>query len=217
MATASDAHRTGSNEPASMNSVEAALRRIAADLNDRHHQWALVGGFAVSARAEPRFTRDVDVAIAVPDDHAAERLVHSLLGNGYRLVASIEQDATGRLATVRLAGPVGRQQDVVVDVLFASSGIEPEIVQAAEPIEILPGLAIPVASTGHLIAMKLLARDDRTRPQDQADLNALIKVATAADIQTARKSMELITQRGCNRDRDLAAALAEMIRCGDLH
>ena len=148
----------------------------------------------------------------MPDDGAAESLVHSLLSNGYRLVASVEQDATDRLATVRLAGPMSRQEDVLVDVLFASSGIEPEIVQAAEPIEILPGLTVPVANTGHLIAMKLLARDDRTRPQDHADLNTLIQVATNADIQTARNSMELITRRGFNRDRDLTTALAELIR-----
>ena len=58
-----------------MNIVEAALRQIATDLNSRHQRWALVGGFAVSVRAEPRFTRDV--AVAVPDDNAAEGLVHS--------------------------------------------------------------------------------------------------------------------------------------------
>lgn len=49
---------------------------------------------------------------------------------------------------------------MVVDVLFASSGIEPELVRAAEPIEVLPSLTVPVARTGHLIAVKLLARDD---------------------------------------------------------
>jgi hypothetical protein len=42
----------------------------------------------VSVQAEPRFTRDVDVA--VPDDNAAEGLVHSLLSK-YRIDASIEQ------------------------------------------------------------------------------------------------------------------------------
>lgn len=60
-----------------MNLIEAALHQIAADLNSRRQQWALVDGFAVSARAEPRCTRDVDVAVAVPDDSTAEGLVHS--------------------------------------------------------------------------------------------------------------------------------------------
>ena len=78
-----------------MNSVEAALRQVTADLDRRHLGWALVGGFAVSARAEPRFTRDVDVAVAVIDDRAAEQNVHDLVAGGYRLLASVEQDAVG--------------------------------------------------------------------------------------------------------------------------
>lgn len=197
--------------PIRVNLVEAALHQIAADLNSRRQQWALVGGFAVSVRAEPRFTRDVDVAVAVSDDSAAEGLVHSLL-NKYRIDASIEQDATGRLSTVRLIGPAVRvSQEVIVDVLFASSGIEPEIVASAEQIEVLAGLTVPVASTGHLIAVKLLARDDRTRPQDLADLNALMAVATPADLEIARQGTTLITRRGFDRGRDLDLALTELI------
>ena len=191
-----------------MNSVEAALRRVTADLDRRRLGWALVGGFAVSARAEPRFTRDVDVAVAVIDDRAAEQNVHDLVAGGYRLLASVEQDAVGRLATVRL-GPVAG--DVVVDVLFASSGIEPEIVRSAEAIEILPGLVVPVARTGHLIALKLLARDDESRPQDLADLRSLHEVATREDVDLARSAIHLITERGYHRDRDLAAALTALL------
>ncbi|MGH3896720.1 MAG: nucleotidyl transferase AbiEii/AbiGii toxin family protein, partial [Pseudonocardiaceae bacterium] len=84
-----------------MNRVEAALRGIASDLDILHIRWALVGGFAVSVRTEPRFTRDVDVAVLVEDDSAAERLVRSLIDGGYRLDAIVEQDAVGRLATAR--------------------------------------------------------------------------------------------------------------------
>lgn len=98
--------------------------------------------------------------------------MHALLSDGYRLLASVEQDATGRLATIRLGFPVGGGDDVVVDILFASSGIEPEIADAAEVMDIVPGLRLPVAVTGHLIALKLLARDDAVRPQDLADLRA---------------------------------------------
>ena len=191
-----------------MNSVEAALRRVTADLDRRRLGWALVGGFAVSARAEPRFTRDVDVAVAVIDDRAAEQNVHDLVAGGYRLLASVEQDAVGRLATVRLSPVAG---DVVVDVLFASSGIEPEIVRSAEAIEILPGLVVPVARTGHLIALKLLARDDESRPQDLADLRSLHEVATREDVDLARSAIHLITERGYHRDRDLAAALTALL------
>jgi len=44
-----------------VNVLEAALRRVADDLDKSGRLWALVGGFAVSARVEPRFTRDVDM------------------------------------------------------------------------------------------------------------------------------------------------------------
>lgn len=192
-----------------MNGVEAALRGIGADLDRHGITWALVGGFAVSARAEPRFTRDVDVAVAITDDREAEALVHALTSDGYRLLAAVEQDAVERLATVRLAPAL--DEGVVVDVLFASSGIETEIVHAAEAIEILPGLTVPVARTGHLIAVKLLARDDDSRPQDLADLRGLRAVATPAELDLARDAVELIVERGFHRDRALAAALARLM------
>lgn len=191
-----------------MNVLEAALRRIAADLERHNRQWALVGGFAVSARAEPRFTRDIDIAVMVGDDADGEGLVRLLIADRYRLLASLEQDETGRLATVRLGCPLA-DGDVVVDLLFASSGIEPEITSDAELTEIVPGLSLPIATTGHLIALKLLARDDQSRPQDRADLGALHAVATISDLAQASEAVRLITTRGFSRGRDLTAALEE--------
>lgn len=130
----------------------------------------------MSARAEPRFTRDVDVAVIVDGDAAAEQLVRSLTADGYGLGALVEQDAVGRLATVRLISPGANSVGVVVDLIFATAGIEAEIVAEAEVLEILPGVSMPVATAGHLVALKLLARDDETRPQDAADLLALASV-----------------------------------------
>lgn len=188
-----------------MNRVEAALRRIASDLNALHIRWALVGGFAVSVRTEPRFTRDVDVAVVVNDDQAAEQLVRSLIDKGYRLDAIVEQDAVGRLATARMISPGADRLGVVVDVLFATAGIEPEIVAAAEVLEVLPGIDMPVATAGYLVALKLLARDDDTRPQDAADLRALRAVLDAADRAAALTAAELIVDRGFARGRPLTA------------
>jgi hypothetical protein len=101
---------------------------------------------------------------------------------------------------------------MLVDLLFASSGIEPEIVAAAERLEVLPGLTVPVAQVGHLIAVKLLARDDQTRPLDLADLRAILQVATPDDLALGRVAIELITERGFDRQRDLAAGLAGLLR-----
>ena len=100
----------------------------------------------------------------------------------------------------------------MLDVLFASSGIEPEIVAAAEPLDVLPGLVVPVATIGHLMALKLLARDDRTRPQDRGDLTALVRAAADSDVEQARSAVALIHDRGFARSRDLAGALHELLR-----
>ena len=194
-----------------MSRLEAVLRRIARDLIDLGYAWALVGGLAVSVRTEPRFTRDVDLAVAVGTDRDAERLVRELQGRGYQVQAVVEQEATGRLATTRLVPPGEDPAGVVLDVLFASSGIESEITAAAEPLEVLPGLRAPVATVGHLIALKVLARDDRTRPQDRTDLVHLMSGAKPADMSQARDALALIRQRGYARGKDLAGEFERLL------
>jgi hypothetical protein len=165
---------------------------------------ALVGGFAVSVRSEPRFTRDIDLVVAVTDDDGAEAVVRAMVRDGGEVLATAEQQRVGRLASVRLA--LGQGHDLV-DLLFASSGIEQEVASAAQRIEVLPGLSLPVARVGHLIALKVLASDDKTRPQDSVDLRALINVAEPADFELARQGVDLIAGRGYARGRDLVAAL----------
>lgn len=171
----------------------------------------MVGGLAVSVRAEPRFTRDVDLAMAVANDADAEALVRSLVASGYRVIASLEQEAVGRLATVRLQSPSEGPEGVVVDMLFASSGVEPEIVRASEVLEALPGLPVPVARVGDLLALKVLSNGPE-RPQDQIDIVALLRLADEAEMGRARQTAALIVERGFGRGRDLLGLLAEYLR-----
>jgi hypothetical protein len=181
-------------------SLEAALRQIHTDLTEAHVSFALIGGLAVSARTEPRFTRDADLAVALTSDAEAEALIRALRAQGYRIEAIVEQDAVERLATVRLTNS-NELQGPVIDLLFASSGIEPEVVAAAESIEVLPNLTMGVARTGHLIALRVLSRDDVGRPQDLVDLRALLRVASLGELARARESLALIARRGYQRPR----------------
>lgn len=185
-----------------MITLDAILRRIVADLARTGHDCALIGGLAVSVRTEPRFTRDADLAVAVADDADAEALVMALRDCGYHDAAVLEQDATARLATVRLSRPEDRDVPVI-DLLFASSGIEPEIVAESETVTVISGLRMRVATTGHLIALKVLARDDVGRPQDIVDLRALLKTASADELVRARRALTLIGSRGYHRGRGL--------------
>jgi Nucleotidyl transferase AbiEii toxin, Type IV TA system len=198
-----------------LTSLETAVRQIARALDQAGRTWALVGGLAVSARAEPRTTRDVDIAVAVLDDQDAESLVFALQAVGYDVTGAIEQDTAGRLATVRLQ-VVGekRKKGIVVDLLFASSGVEGEIASAAERLQILPGLDVPVALTGHLIALKVLSRDDVRRPRDAEDLRGLLVAASPRDLKFASDLLRLVTRRGFHRGKvledELDRAIAEL-------
>jgi len=182
------------------------LRRIADALDGHRQPWALVGGLAVSVRCEPRFTRDIDVAAAVKDDAGAEALVSRLVASGFRLRLSLEHEALRRLATVRLTPPGEPEEGVVVDLLFASSGIESEICRDADRLELAPGLSVPVARAGHLVAMKLLALAP-DRPQDAIDLHALIATLTEADRARARLATARIVTLGANRSKPLREEL----------
>jgi len=201
-ATVTDRRPSSMSNDAADSRLLRALRLSGDALTERRLPWALIGGLAVSVRTEPRFTRDIDLAVAVSDDDAAEALIADLTAGGFKLVLTLEHAALGRLATVRLLPPGESANGVVVDLLFASSGIESEICHGAEPIEIVDGLRVPVAAAGHLVALKILARGPE-RPQDDADLRALLGAITAADLNVARTALAAITARGAQRGKDL--------------
>jgi hypothetical protein len=184
--------------------VELALRRAVADLDALEVRWALIGGLAISIRSVPRFTKDLDFAIAVADDSEAEGVVNRLRGRGYQPVEVLEQEYVKRLSGVRLERI---ESDVIVDLLFASSGIENEVVASATRLEVLPGLSAPVATIGHLIALKTLAG----RNQDLTDLGTLIPAASARDLETAQDAVRLIQERGFNREQNVRTDLDKLI------
>ena len=193
-----------------MSLLATAVARTRAELDNLGVRWAVIGGLAVAVHAEPRQTRDVDFAIALAGDSEAERLVRDLVERGFRYIeegAVLEQTVTERLAAVRLEPPIGGVVPVVVDLLFHSSGIEAEVVSAAEELEVLPGLRLRVANRGHLIALKVLAG----RAQDVADTENLLRFADEEDVALARAALDLIAQRGCHRGKDLQAALNQRI------
>lgn len=194
-----------------MTGLATALRTAVDDLRAEGARFALVGGLAVSVRTEPRFTRDVDLAVLVRSDTEAERLVSNLRPRGYRILATVEQDETQRLATVRLGTRGAEQEGHVLDLLFASSGLEPEVVEQAEDLEVFPGVRVPVARSEHLIALKVLACDAR-RPQDLVDLSSLLASADEAEVQRAREALELVHSRRFDRGKDLPAEFEAHLR-----
>ena len=177
--------------------VDRALRALERD-------YALIGGMAVSVKAEPRFTRDADVAVSVADDGDAEALVRALRPFDLVPFEVLNQEATGRLAAVRLRTTAG----AVCDMMFAHTGIEAQIVQAADLICLMEGLRVPVARPEHLAAMKTLSARVG-RPQDRMDLRSILTLGV--DHDAVRRALDDITAAGCHRGQDLRAKLARLV------
>lgn len=95
------------------------------------------------------------------------------------------------------------EREVFIDLLFASTGIEKEVFEGSNPIEIFPELSLPVASRPALIALKVLSADPDRRSKDITDLQHLLANSSVVEIATSRILLDMITERGYNRDKDL--------------
>lgn len=193
-----------------MDFLPETLERTADELRRRGIGFAIVGGLAVGAHTEPRFTKDVDLAVDVASDRDAEQLIQSLFGRGFGLVAQLENRHSRRLRAVRLE-LVRMEDSPIVDLLFAASGIESEVVETAVERPVFSGVAVKVARPVDLIAMKLLAMESPNRKFDRIDVEALLSVIDETDLAEVRDRLLLITERGWNRDRDLESDLDRLL------
>jgi hypothetical protein len=190
----------------SVEGASGAVELIAQHLLRLRVDFALVGGLAVSVRAEVRFTRDVDLAVNLVTDAECEHLIRELRAVGYEVVALVEHDVRKRIATVRLRSP----QAIIVDLIVASSGIEADIIGRATTEELEPGLPIRVAQAEDLLAMKILSmRAERTH--DRSDALNLLLMNETLNLELVRTDLTLITERGYNREQDLHAKLDALL------
>lgn len=187
--------------------LEAELRLATENLTRLRARFALVGGLAVSIRGEVRFTRDIDLAVVCTNDTETERLAADFAAAGYEIAALVEHDDRHRLSTVRLRS----RSKIFVDLLAASSGIEPEIVASATSVELPHVGELAVATAEDLLATKVLAMSD-ARPQDGIDARGLILANAALDLAQTRARLTLIRQRAFHRDEDLDAKLDGILR-----
>ena len=74
-----------------------------------------------------------------------------------------------------------------------------------------PDLPVKVATIPSLIALKVLSADPKDRLQDIIDLRNLIREATDSEILLAKNLIDLITERGYNRKKDLHGELDKYI------
>ena len=189
-----------------MNDLEVAAKEIVFWLQSRQIPYALIGGLAVSFHTIERFTKDIDFAVAVESDEHAEEVVRGIRLIGYQVHSLLEHTKHGRIATVRLTK--GTEGSILVDFLFASSGIEIEVAAESQPIEIFPNLLIRTATLPALLALKVLAADAQSRPQDVIDIKHLLIEAAEDDLIQAEQLIRVIELRGYHRGKNLVEDFA---------
>ena len=163
-------------------------------------------------RSEARFTKDLDFVLALPGDRETDDAVRGLRSRGYRdhPTKPMLQRKDGRLFGLRLLSPLlddEEDAETIVDVLLGCCGVEAEIIAAAELLEVMPGIFIPVARPGHLIALKVLAG----RVQDLEDVRTLLRECEVGEIQSARQTLLLIEERGFHEGKDLLVELGKLM------
>jgi len=197
-----------------MNLVYDALDRMIQCLSDCEVRFALIGGLAVSARSEPRFTRDVDLIVDTPTDADAEQLIRALLGKGYGLHAQLEQKSVNRRATCRLL-QLDQSDGVIVDLFFANFGIEQEVLEKASEEELTDEISLPIVQAEDLIALKLLAVNNRNRPRDSEDILNLLEHVSTARLKRTRQLLRLMAERRPVSAQNLEQLLDELIEVAD--
>lgn len=149
----------------STDGIPALLTEARSAIEEAGLAFAVIGGCARNAYAEPRATKDVDFVVEV-DERRYPKLVDALARRGFACATTV---ADGTHAVPDLAlyrDPEGRR----VDILFAHTELERAALARSEPREPYAGVVLAVVSPEDLLVYKLVA----DRPQDRADIAAVL-------------------------------------------
>ncbi|MSQ84585.1 MAG: hypothetical protein EXR77_17180 [Myxococcales bacterium] len=160
----------------------------------------------MSVRAEVRFTKGADFVVAVADDDHAERVGKSMLDHGFVLHSLFERTDVPRIATMRFL-----LDHVFVDLLTGACAIEAEVIAESTVLTVFAGRQCPVASVGALLALKALACANRSKPDDAADMQRLLAVATSVDLATAYQLLAVMEKRTVPGWQRIGAIMANAV------
>lgn len=152
--------------------VLVALRHAWSALERFHAPMAILGGIAVAAWGHARFTKDVDILLAIDGDQVDD-LIESLLKSGMRTMREPPLITIGDVDLVQLLyEPPDTFLDLRIDLLFARSEFHLQALNRRVSLR-LPGLdqEVAVLACEDIIVLKLLAG----RVIDRADAAALLR------------------------------------------
>lgn len=124
-------------------------------------EYAVIGGHAVNAWVEPRFTADIDVTISAGPAQL-DRLTAALERRGFRISAQYGEEQPSGPDFVRF---VSEDSRVVLEFQSAKTRLQEDVIRRAHQ----DARGLRVATAEDLIVLKLIAH----RPKDRIDLIGL--------------------------------------------
>lgn len=160
---------------------EATLRALVKWLRSEHVPGLVIGGVAASLLGRPRFTRDVDVLVLLGEDRW-QKFLNAAAKFGF--VPRIDNPlAFARRSRVFLLSH--KASGVDVDISLAGLPFEEESIARGRWMKV-GRLSLPLPTPEDLIIMKAVAH----RPQDIADIEALLAAKSKLNLRQIRKWLE---------------------------
>lgn len=156
-----------------MTNVAKLLDDAIAILNEAGLSWAVMGGCARNAYAEPRATKDVDFVVEA-DPQRFDGLERALLRAGFRQASAVTEPGEPVPDLVLYRDAAGRR----IDILFAHTTFEQSALNRRIALAPFEGTQAHVVSVEDLIVYKVLA----DRPQDRADIAAVVEAQRVRDV-----------------------------------
>ena len=153
--------------------ITAGLKAIAKCLDAAGIPYMDMGGQAVLLYGEARFTRDIDITVALTPDEA-DNLLLSLKSCGF---SPTPKDVAGFIAKTWVLPVEQVDMGVMVDIVFSILPFERDAIENARIVEVedVPIRFIPLEE---LVVQKLLAG----RPRDIEDVEGIVEIqGTAID------------------------------------
>ncbi len=149
--------------------MNSDLIELLSSLNDHKVRYLVIGGYAYSVHAEPRYTKDIDIWID-PCRTNAKRVFACLKSFGAPVSTLVEKNFS-EPGMLLIFGREPNRVDILNDLKGLSFGTAWK-----ESIKVtIEKVSIRVVSLDHLIKLKTLAG----RPQDKLDVKKLLAIKKA--------------------------------------
>lgn len=158
-----------------MENLEKSLKIFASALEKakkekKLHGYVLIGGLAVSARAKPRATHDIDFLVLADKRFFTTEIPKLAKKLGYKAEILMGNTNDPLNGMVRIYSKDG---EGLIDILPTYWKWQDEVVDGAQYLSMGGGVSIPIARIEDMIILKLKAGGQ----QDLLDIEQLIKVA----------------------------------------